>query len=418
MKHYLVLFISCMTCIQSCISTQEKYVDPYNFTLSSQVTIPLLTKGLAIMGDINYSLTTNTKLVAILEDTLITVNLTDVNGQNVNDKMFPVYIESLDENWVIGAFISGTGSSLPNKILLINISTGEIKDISSYGQLRERPKKTLVVKRGVNNYGIIANGIKNGILKISIQNNIPIINTFFSDTMSINDFMVDKDENFIIEYENSSNLKHVFLNKEFQKVYYINNLNFSYTLLDVDSKINFLSSSNQYKRFTNSNNIASLENSFNVGLFFHNYYTKRCVFNNAMYLMDGYNFLYNQNSTFTSSQMKESLGIITSFDYSVSNKLAYISTKSSFSDNYSNLVKIEFSGTTITETEIINNSEYDIYDIEVFEDGSFYYSGLRLSDNKYFIGFCTSTGTLEDIILLDSKVSKVLKTTEYVNRFE
>jgi hypothetical protein len=134
--------------------------------------------------------------------------------------------------------------------------------------------------------------------------------------------------------------------------------------------------------------------------------------------MDGYNFLYNQNSTFTSSQMKESLGIITSFDYSVSNKLAYISTKSSFSDNYSNLVKIEFSGTTITETEIINNSEYDIYDIEVFEDGSFYYSGLRLSDNKYFIGFCTSTGTLEDIILLDSKVSKVLKTTEYVNRFE
>ncbi|MFN8417591.1 MAG: hypothetical protein U0U66_14775 [Cytophagaceae bacterium] len=110
-----------------------------------------------------------------------------------------------------------------------------------------------------------------------------------------------------------------------------------------------------------------------------------------------------------------SSGNIKAIDYSVSLKTAYAAAATSL--NSTSLTKLVFNNNTVTQTSIINDGIYKIEEIEVLEDGSLYFSGKRLSDDKFVLAKCSSTGSVTILGTFDKKIFHIEKTTEYIDRY-
>jgi len=408
--------------ILSC-SKHEDYVDPYAFTVNQSLELKPNTVALAIMIDPIYSGNPKNYLLSILADgTVDTLKVTDTNGNDVSNLLIPMALENLNADLTLITF--ARNANIATDAYILNKKTNSFINVSEFGipeglEYQSSPVKTFVVNAEDDSYYYVSrtSNFNQRITELKILGSTITGSYITPDSMQIYGFDRDIDGNFWITYVGSNISKNVIVNKNMKKISASQPLPQRAFWLSANQTFNFNYEGNIFNSLYNSTTeiMTFPQRTNNLNFPYKGTYF-RAKFSDYMYLFDSRNLIIDNKSNITISTTAFDHDRITAADYSISTKEAYIAVKPNSGTEA--LYKYSMNSGTVSNSILVADGLYEYYDIEALEDGNFYFSAKRLSDNKIILAKSTAAGVIT--VLSDNftgQVGYIEKTIEYTNKY-
>ena len=428
MKIKYLLLILFTTLLFSCKKTIED-VSPYTFDVSTLQTQDA--KLLFIIKDHTQLGTSTNRLVKIkADDTVQEINLTDVNGTGVADKLRPLCLSNANPDFMLISMARGGDSPVDG--YLINKSTGALISIAGFGgapafiEFGTLMNNRLSYFDGSSFLYFKTTSLPNSgsIVRVSTVNpNYITGQKMLPDTVyRVESFAVDADKNIIVNMIGQSLGQSKFV------VFNSNNTTFMPDIygattywVGATGKFNYNGLGGYLKQvtyndvsntFTFSDYKNLFQNGINTQLFNHKSY--KVIYSGKFILVNDGKVYELENGT-NPPKVISTINIANqqSVSHSQTNGLVFIAGENA--SGQQTIFRINLAS-NYSYTTYPTPGKYNFSEIEAFEDGTVYATAKRNSDGKYVILKFAPDGTET---LLDETLNKkgiwLEKVSEFTN---
>ncbi len=428
MKIKYLLIIAFIPLLFSCKKTKED-VSPYTFNISSLQTQDA--KLIFIIKDENQLGSATNRLVKIKsDDSVEEINLTDVNGTGVSDKLRPLYLSNANPDFMLIS-MAREGDD-PVDGYLINKSTGALTSISEYGGAPAFQERGTLMNNRLSYFDgssflyfkttkLLSS--RGSIVRVSTVNpNYITGQNMLPDTVyRVESFAVDADKNILVS----------MLGQSGQSKFVVFNSNNTTEILDdfavetywvgATGKFNYngigaylkqVTYDNVSNTFTFSDYKNLSQNGINTQLY--NQESYKVIYSGKFILVSNGKVYELENGT-NPPKVISTINIANqqSVSHSQTNGLVFIAGENA--SGQQTIFRINLAS-NYSYTTYPTPGKYNFSEIEAFEDGTVYATAKRNSDGKYVILKFAPDGTET---LLDETLNKkgiwLEKVTEFTN---